>query len=342
MKLKYNTAIVFLLALVLLSTGGLGLRTYSGDSVLIETPVDDDIFAAGSAVTINAPVNSVTAVGGTLNINAPVKGDVFVAGGQIHVNSDVGGKLVVAGGNVFLDGNVGTNLVAAGGQIDILPGKTVNRDALIAGGSVANAGRVNGTLTVSSNQFSNTGSAGKVDFRKVEDNKEEPIGARDRDYGGFNVFGLLTMLGYFILGLILVRYLPCAFTTVDREVRDSPVLKTLLGFVLIIASVIAILLVAVTVVGLPIALISTLLFAAALMLTGIFVSYSVGKWIGERLKLKYGSLILFAVGFVVLNILFLLPFVGGLISTISMSLGFAAFLYAAHRFTNVSRAVKVA
>jgi len=47
MKLKFNTAIVFLLALVLLSTGGLGLRTYSGDSVLIETPVDDDIFAAG-------------------------------------------------------------------------------------------------------------------------------------------------------------------------------------------------------------------------------------------------------------------------------------------------------
>lgn len=341
MKLKLNTAIVFLLALVLLSSGGLGLRTYSGDSVLIDTPVDDDIFAAGSAVTINAPVNSVTAVGGTLNINAPVKGDVFVAGGQIHVNSDVGGKLVVAGGNVFLDGNVGTNLVAAGGQIDILPGKTVNRDALIAGGSVANAGRVNGTLTVSSNQFSNTGSAGKVDFRKVEDNEEEPSGAKDRNYG-FNVFGLLTVLGYFILGLILVRYLPGIFVAVDREVRESPILKTLLGFVLIIASIIAILLVAVTVVGLPVAMISTLLFAAALMLTGIFVSFSLGKWIGELLKLKYGDLILFTVGFVVLNILFMLPFVGGLISTISMSLGFAAFLYAARSFFKVGKLAKVA
>lgn len=327
--MKLYTALFLLLALLLLSSGGQGLRTYSGDSVLIDTPVNDDIFAAGSTVSINAPVDSVMALGGTLNINAPVKGDVFVAGGQIHVNSDVGGKLVVAGGNVLLDGNVGTNLVAAGGQIDIFPGKTISRDALIAGRSVSNAGRINGTLTVSSNQFNNTGSASKVDFRKVEDRKEE----RNEGRGMFNVFGLLTMLGYFVLGLILVRYLHSVFMAVDREIRDSPVLKTLLGFVLIIASLIAILLVAVTIVGLPIALISALLFAVALMLTGIFVSYSFGKWIGERLKLKYGDLVLFVVGFVVLNILFVLPFVGGLISTVSMSLGFAAFIYAARRLS---------
>jgi uncharacterized membrane protein YdjX (TVP38/TMEM64 family) len=35
------------------------------------------------------------------------------------------------------------------------------------------------------------------------------------------------------------------------------------------------------------------------------------------------------IGFVILNVLFFLPFVGGLISLISMSLGFAAILYAA-------------
>jgi len=327
MKLKLNSAFFVLLALIMLSSSGQGLRTYSGDSVLIDTPVDDDIFAAGSVMNINAPVKSITAVGGTININEPVKGDVFVAGGQIHVNSDVGGKLVVAGGNVLIGGNVGTNLVAAGAQVDILPGKIINQDALIAGKRVTNAGKINGSLTVSSNLFSNTGSARKVVYKKVEDRKEE----RNENREMFNAFGLLTMLGYFVLGLILVRYLPGLFIAVDREVRDSPVLKMLIGFVLIIASFIAILLVALTIVGLPIALISALLFAAALMLTGIFMSYSLGKWIGERLKLKYGVLALFVVGFVVLNILFMLPFVGGLISTVSMSLGFAAFLYAARR-----------
>ena len=139
--------------------------------------------------------------------------------------------------------------------MNILPGKTVERDALIGGGQVVNAGRVNGTLTVSANQFNNTGSAGKVKFHKVEDQSQ-----KREDYDmGFNIFSLLAMLGYFILGLILVKYLPGIFQAVDGEVRSSTLLKTLLGFVMIIASFIALLLVAATVVGLPIALISTLL-----------------------------------------------------------------------------------
>jgi hypothetical protein len=65
------------------------------------------------------------------------------------------------------------------------------------------------------------------------------------------------------------------------------------------------------------------------MLTGTFVSFSLGRWIGSRLNLKYGDMALFVIGFVVLNILFLIPFVGWLIGLISLSLGFGAILYAA-------------
>jgi hypothetical protein len=279
-------------------------------------------------------VNSVIVAGGTVNINAPVKGDVIAAGGQVYVNADVGGKVVAAGGNVNLGGNIGTNLVALGGQVNILPGKTIERDALIGGGLVVNAGRVNGTLTVSANQFNNTGSAAAVKFHKVEDQSEKRA---DNDMG-FNIFSLLAMLGYFILGLILVKYLPGIFLAVDGEVRSSTLLKTFLGFVMIVASFIAILLVAVTVVGLPIALISTLLILATLMLSGTFVSFSLGKWIGERAKKKQSDLVYFIIGFVILNVLFLLPFVGSLVSLISMSLGFAAILYAARRLATAGQA----
>jgi len=66
-------AIFLLLMLIMLSTGGQALQTFSGESVSIDTPVDDDILAAGSMVSINAPVNSAVVAGGTININAPVK-----------------------------------------------------------------------------------------------------------------------------------------------------------------------------------------------------------------------------------------------------------------------------
>ena len=327
-------AILVLMTLVLLCSTGQALQVFSGETISIDTPVSDDVIAAGSQVSINAPVDSAIVAGGTVNINAPVKGDVIVAAGQVYVNADVGGKVVAAGGNINLVGDIGTNLVAAGGQVNLLPGNQVERDALIGGGKVVNAGRVNGTLTVSANQFNNTGSAGKVNFHKVEDQSKN----REDYVAGFNIFSLLVMLGYFILGLLLVKYLPGIFLIVDDEVRSSTLLKTFLGFVMIIASFIAILLVAATMVGLPIALISTLLILAAIMLSGTFVSFSLGKWICERAKKKQSDSVCFMIGFVLLNALTLLPLVGGLVSLISMSLGFAALLYAARAAAGQAKA----
>jgi len=332
--MRCNKAILVLITIVLLCSPGQALQTFSGETISIDTAVADDIIAGGNMVSINAPVDSVIVAGGTVNINAPVKGDVIAAGGQVYVNADVGGKVVAAGGNVNLGGNIGTNLVAAGGQVNILPGKTIKRDALISGGQVVNAGRVNGTLTISANQFNNTGSAERVNFHKVEDRAD-----KSKDYEtGFNIFSLLAILGYFILGLLLVKYLPGIFQAVDNEVRSSTLLKTFLGFVMIIASFIAILLVAVTVVGLPIALISTLLIFAAFMLSGTFVSFSLGKWISELTKKKLSDLVCFIIGFVILNALFLLPLVGGLVSLIALSLGFCAILYAARNLVTVGQA----
>jgi hypothetical protein len=333
--MRYIKSILVLMTLAMLCSAGQALQAFSGDTVSIDSAVADDIIAAGNMVSINAPVDSAIVAGGTVNINAPVKGDVIAAGGQVYVNADVGGKVVAAGGNVNLGGNIGTNLIAAAGQVNILPGKMVGRDALIGGGQVVNAGRINGTITVSANQFNNTGSAGLVKFYKAEDSSP-----KKEDYDtGFNIFSLLAMLGYFILGLILVKSVPSIFQAVDGEVRSSPLLKTLLGFVMIIASFIALLLVAATVVGLPIAVISALLIFAALMLSATFVSFSLGKWIGERAKIKQGDLIYFIIGFVIINVLSLLPLVGGLVSLICMSLGFAAILYAARRLTSAGPAL---
>lgn len=323
-----------LMAFVMLSSTGLAVQSFSGEVIFIDQAVADDIIALGNTVNINAPVDSAIVAGGTVNINAPVKGDVIVAGGQVDVNSDVGGKVVAIGGNVRIDGNIGTNLVVAGGQIGVLPGNTVNRDALIAGGQVVNAGRINGTLSVSASQFNNTGSASLVKFHKVEERNDDNKNY-DADY---NLFSLLSILGYFILGLILVRCLPGVFRTMDDEVRRSTLVKILLGFVMIISSFIAILLVAATIVGLPIAMLSALLMIAAFMLSGTIVSFSLGKWINEQTKIKQGDLACFVIGFIVLNVLTHLPMVGGLICVISMSLGFAALLYAARGLSSIGQA----
>jgi hypothetical protein len=322
---KLSAAIIVVLLALQLFSGAQALRTFSGDIVSIDTPIEDDVFAAGSMVNINAPVDSATVAGGTVNVNAPVKGDLLAGGGQVHINSDVGGKVMAAGGSIDQGGNIGTNLVAMGGQVSILPQSIVSKDALIIGGNVVNAGRVNGTLTVSANGFQNTGSAGKVDFQKMETPEKE----KREEHGGFGFFGLAFIIGYFLLGLFLLRIFPGLFVVVSKEIMRSPAVVTAVGFVSIIAAFIALIVIAVTIVGLPIAIIGFMLTAIALMLTGTFVSFAMGRWIGSRFSLKYGDMILFLIGFVILNVLFLIPFLGGLISAISASLGFGAILYSA-------------
>jgi len=312
-----------LLILLLLLPHVHALQMLSDDQVSIDSPIDDDVFASGGTVTINAPVASAVIAGGTVIINAPVSGDVFVAGGQILVNSDIDGKIVAAGGDIDLRG-AAKNAVIAGGDIDIHSTTVINRDAVITGGNVSNAGRILGNLTVRADNFLNTGSAGSVDFEKTEGLR----GLRNL----MNIFSILMTAGFLIIGIILLKLFPRQFFIVEEEVRKSPVKNTLVGFVLIIASVIVIALLSLTIVGFPIALIMGMLFIMALMLSCIFVSFAVGRKIVDLFKVKpkpkLNDLLIFVLGFAVLSLLFRIPYAGVLIVIVAVSLGFGAIIYA--------------
>jgi hypothetical protein len=311
--------IIISLLLILLLPNVQALKMLSGDQVSIDSPIDDDVFAAGGTVNINAPVASAVIAGGTIIINAPVSGDVFVAGGQILVNSDIEGKIVAAGGDIDLRGDA-KNAVIAGGNVDIHSTTVISKDAVITGDDVSNAGKIMGNLTVRADNFQNTGSAGSVDFEKSEGLQ----GLQNL----MNIFSILMTVGFLIIGIILLKLFPAQFFIVEEEVRKSPVKNTIVGFVLIIASVILIILLAVTIIGFPVALIMGMLFIIALMLSNLFVSFAVGRKIVDLFKVKTNDLLIFVLGFIILNLLFRIPYAGVLIGIVAISLGFGAIIYA--------------
>ncbi|TRZ69078.1 MAG: hypothetical protein D4Q77_00345 [Methanothrix sp.] len=313
-----------LLIFVLLPSGAQALVILEDDVVSIDEPIEDDLFITGESININAPVGSAVIAGGDIDINAPVKGDLIVIGGQVNVNSDVGGKIVAAGGTINIRDNVARNVVVAGGQVRIRSTSEIGRDVLILGGSVYNAGNINGTLTVRADSFQNVGTAGKVDFERAKTNALWD----DKASRWMSTFSILTIVGFFIVGLIILKLFPFSVAAVDKEIGDSTVIKALMGFILIIASVILIIISAVTVVGLPLAMILGLFFIAALMLTNLFVSYNLGSKISAALKPDLNDMLVFTIGYAILNVLFVIPYVGGLIKLVSISLGFGAILYA--------------
>jgi len=309
------------LCFVLMLSHAQAVEMLAGGNISLDSPIDDDVFAAGDSLTINAPVESVVFAGGELVVNAPISGDILAAGGRITVNAAVDGKIVAAGGEIEMNGTA-KNLVAAGGEITIHPTAVITRDAVISGQRVSNAGTVSRNLTVRAEEFEHTGSAGRVDYHKTEGLE----GLRAVAI----IFRALMIVGFLILGIVLLKLFPAQFFSVEAEVRNSPLRNTAVGFALIIVSTVVIFVLAITVVGFPLAAVMGMLFIIALMLSSIFVSFALGRTLSDALKVKPNDLLVFIIGFVVLALLVHIPVAGMFIGFVALSLGFGAILYAVH------------
>jgi hypothetical protein len=309
----------FILGLLLLSQGAAALTFVSDAQSVIDTPIDDDVVASGGSVTINAPIRSLTAAGGTVTVNAPVDRDVVVIGGTVAINGDVGGKVLAFGGDVQMNGGA-FNALLSGGTVGIGSDAVIRRDAAISGGSVFHAGTVERNLTVTASTFDNTGTAGNVTYEEAR--QGEAILAT------LSIFQVLIAVGFLILGILVINFFPEQFSLVVRQIELDPILRTIVGFFGAIVSAIIIGIVAITIIGLPVAIFAGVFFIAALMLSTLFVAYVLGYAVISRSDLKIGVIGIFTLGFVVLQVLYLIPILGALIQIIAVSLGYGALLYA--------------
>ncbi len=319
---KIGIVCVVLLALLLpTSVGAVEFRKDS--QVTIDTQIDDDLIVSGGTVIINAPVNGdVFAVAGTIEVNAPVGGDLIAAGAQITVTSTVKGKIIAGGGTIDLKGTA-EKILVFGGAITLHSTAVVERYAVVSGGTAINAGTIREDLIVSTGRFQNTGSYGKLTL--IEPTPAEGIEAL---LTFVLILSILVKIGYLILGLIFVKYFSGLFFRIEKEVRESTVKKIVMGFIFIIVTALVVLVLGITLVGIPFAAVVALLFMIALMVAGLFVSYSLGNWVLTLIKVKTGDMMTFVVGFVILNVLFAVPYVGIIFRIVAVSLGFGAIHYA--------------
>jgi hypothetical protein len=323
MNILSKLVTILLILGLLFPIGVSALATYNGGQVIIDKPIPDDVFASGGTLDVSAPINSLIAAGGVININAPVAGDVIVAGGTINVNGDIGGKLVAAGGTINVNSGIGTNAVITGGQVNIGKNALIERDALVSGGQVVNAGQVIGNLTIRAQSFDNPGTAGNLDVQ-LSDPRHEFSRI-------FSIFGIIFTIGMFILGLLLITITPKRFLVVEEELRRSAIVKTIVGFFAIIVSLIVLVLLSITVVLLPLALVFWMVFFLAVLLSTLFVSFALGRIIARYGKWDARPWQIFVTGFIILNLVFRIPVVGIIILIISVSLGFAAFFWTLSR-----------
>ncbi|MEN6341592.1 MAG: hypothetical protein ABFC89_03435 [Methanospirillum sp.] len=330
--------ILAVLCLVLLMTSGVSaLKMVSGGSTtVISEPIDDDVLASGGTLVVNAPVGSLIAAGGEVQVNAPVAGDVIAAGGNVWVNGTVGGKVVLAGGQVALNGTVARNAIATGGRVTFGPGARIGRDAEVSGGTFVHQGAVNGTLGVNVGTFMNSGTAGAIRYDTSDNRSVNRTAPGPGPFTGLGaliagivaILSLLVTIGYLILGLLLLAVAPGVARAVETRVHDQPIPAFAIGLAALIGAVILGLILLVTVVGIPIAVLGWLFIIAGVMLAGLVVSLALGRLIAGKTGIGQNIYVLFIIGFVVLNVLYLIPILGDIIKFVVVCLGFGAIVMA--------------
>ncbi|MDH3388838.1 MAG: polymer-forming cytoskeletal protein, partial [Gammaproteobacteria bacterium] len=264
------------------------------DSVSARGGIDDDFYAAGGVVDIDADVaGDVVVAGGELYIGHRVAGDVIAAGGTLKIRGIVEDDVRVAGGDIVIDASIGDDLAASGGSILLSRAASVGGNAWVAGGEVQIAGSVDGNLKVVAGDIRLSGRVrgdveldggdiqilegarieGNLVFRSpkpAETDYGAQVGGRisyepgesgyhDRGYGLF--FSITLVIASILFYLLFPHYTVASV----RRIRTDPFTSLGLGFIFLVATPVVAFFSMIIVLGLWVGLSVLALYCVALL-----------------------------------------------------------------------------
>jgi cytoskeletal protein CcmA (bactofilin family) len=302
----------------------------AGGNVIIEGVVNGDVLVAGGNITIRGRVtNDVRAIGGNITVSGQTGGSVSMVGGNLNVPNGgrIGGSLVAAGGNLEVFGPVTLSIDAAAGQITV--GTVVGRDITATAGqlTITSRSEVNGGLYYWSNMQADIQQGasiiGPIVFHELpKEFDTRPERDATRYFSGAALFlAFMSLVSRFILGLILLALLPVFVKTMVNTIREKPGKSILFGLIAMILVPIIFIILFITAVGIPIALILMAIFWILWYLAPIFVAL----FIGEKIVKKINGWALL-VGLLIYELLKFIPVLGWLIGLVVAMWGLGAFL----------------
>lgn len=332
--------------------------------------INDDLYLAGGTVDVQGTVQGdVVASGGTVNITGNVRGGVLAAGGTVNITGQVERSVRAAGGNVNVNGPVGGDVVFAGGGVTLGPNARVGRDVLVGAGSatidgqitrnvlagsgglalngtvggnvrsdggqvrVGDRGVINGSLSYASNQDASISSGaqvrGGVDRRAVEQpSSANPIVS--------SIVGWLrAVVGLFAAGLLFLLLFPRVSRRTVDTLRASPWASLGIGFAILVAVPVLAVLAIITgafIGGWWVGLVILAAYGIAIALSIPIAGTSLGNWILDRTGRGSTNLIWpLLLGVVVLMLVSVVPFVGGIVLFAAVLFGLGALAMASIR-----------
>jgi cytoskeletal protein CcmA (bactofilin family) len=227
----------------------------------------DDIVATGAITVDGVVAGDCVALGGPLTVNGEVRGDAATLGGPVTVAGSVDGSVSAAGGTVAIDGKVSGDVASMGGAVTLGPASMVEGDISILGGrlSKAEGAVVKGKVTdVDMSVLKTLGPLARQMGRRVrhlEFEHPEPPKPLRRALG-FAAF-LCFVLGVGMMVLLLTVFLPKQVEAVACAIRSDFWRSAAVGALILMLIIPALLLMAVSILGIPLIPLALLLMVAA-------------------------------------------------------------------------------
>lgn len=367
MHVAFPRSVRFLRALGLAALLCLGLagpadatEFRSGDTVRAAGTLESDLFIAGRTVGIDAAVNgNLFAAGwnvaqvGAINddalvagfevaLDGPVAGDLMAIAVTLNLTSTVAGDAALTAAELRLasGSSVAGDLAASGGEVELAG--TVAGDARVAGGRVTVSGAIMGDLDVAAEELVLLPGArimGSI-RHAGPDRPEIPAGVTveggivqqadpDEPEIGPTLAGTLGgALALFLLGAAVYLLFPGFVGAAAAEVGGNPGRTLLLGLLALFLTPALVLLLMVTVIGIPVGLLVLFLYAIAIVLGLAVAGFGVAELLTRnrpaagmtgRDRLKR-----FAFFAVLLSLIGLVPFVGGWVWFAAVAMGVGA------------------
>lgn len=315
-----------------------------GKTVLVAGEVDGDVFAAAERVEITGQVHgNLFAAGESVAITGKIGGNVYAAGKSVEIDTEVPGSGYLAGQNLLLtEGSELARGAFLAGETVRSKG-TVGRSLYFGAKTMELSGSVQREMRGSGRQVSvtSTGSVGGGLHLTVtsEDAVEIDDGATiggtteieiDEDhehrafvYPGFYFGVFVKAVALFLIGLLFVTLFPSLRPRVPRS--SNQVLRDMgIGLIALLATPVAILMIAFTLIGIPISIVLAMLYAVLVFLSTLVVAY----FVAQRLPVLQGGNQALRVGITLLVILFVveIPFIGGGLSFLIHIFGMGALI----------------
>ena len=290
----------------------------AGGNILINSAVTQDILAGGGSITILGTIgDDVRVGGGNITVSGAVKGDVVVAGGQTQISGvGVGGDVVWAGGTIRIEAPVGGDLKLGGGEVYInapIKGNVEFKGDKLTLGPAAT---IQGNLTYTSPKEAVLESGAVVSGEtKYEPSKSMHEGTKGAAATFFSLAlftkFLMTLACALVVGLIFTKY---ANAMVEGAV-EKPLLELGRGFIILIVTPIASIVLLITVLGIPLGILGLLGFVAICIFASIAGPILLGS-VAYKLAMKpheyQVTWLTILIGAVLYSILGWIPIIGWL------------------------------